>query len=185
MTLGELAAASAVAAIATLLIAGLSLAFFFGGAGSFWGPVNDVFSALSLLLLVPVMLAVLRLAPDDIGPWFAIVTLAAVAGALLGAIGQVLLVAGGISLQTSFVTGGIGIMPVLAWAIGLAVLVFTRDMLSVVAGWLLVGVLLSTVLLTVAGIALPWPATAAIGVLLLVLLSGWLAVMAGELRSAI
>lgn len=185
MTLGELAAASAVAAIATLLIAGLSLALFFGGAGSFWGPVNDVFSALSLLLLVPVMLAVLRLAPDDIGPWFAIVTLAAVAGALLGAIGQVLLVAGGISLQTSFVTGGIGIMPVLAWAIGLAVLVFTRDMLSVVAGWLLVGVLLSTVLLTVAGIALPWPATAAIGVLLLVLLSGWLAVMAGELRSAI
>jgi hypothetical protein len=185
MTLGNVAAASALAAIGALLVAGITIALFFGGAGDYWGPVNDVFSALALLLLVPVMLAVLRLAPDDIGPWFALITYAAIAGALLGAAGQVILVLGGISLQASFVTGGIGLMPILAWGIGLAVLVFSRDMLSVVVGWLLVGVLLSAVLLTVVSQFAPWPVIAAGGVITLALLIAWLATLSGELPTAI
>ena len=185
MTLGDLAAYCALGAIVTLVVAGITLALFFGGAGSYWGPVNDIFSALSLVLLLPVMLAVLRLAPDDIGPWFAIVTVAAIVGVLVGAAGQVLLVLGGIGLQASFVTGGVGIMPVLAWAIGLAVLIFTRDTLSVGVGWLLVGVLVSAAALTLISIIGWWPLTAAVSVVMLALLVGWLAAMAGELRAAI
>jgi len=185
MTLGDIAAYCALAAIAALVVAGITLALFFGGAGDYWGPVNDIFSALALLLLLPVMLSVLRLSPDDIGPWFAIVTYAAIAGVLIGAVGQVVLVLGGISLQTSFVTGGVGIMPVLAWAIGLAVLVFTRDMLSVTVGWLLAGALVSAALLTLSWTFLAWPITAATGVIMLVLLAAWLGVISGELRTAV
>lgn len=185
MTLGDIAAYSAQGAIAALVLAGITLALFFGGAGDVWGPVNDIFSALALVLLLPVMLAVLRLAPDDIGPWFAIITYAAIAGVLVGAAGQVILVLGGISLQASFVTGGVGIAPVLAWAIGLAVLVFTRDTLSVAAGWLLVGALVSAVLLTLSWTFLAWPVTAVMGVLMLLLLVGWLGVISGELRAAV
>lgn len=185
MTLGDLAAYSALGAVAALVVAGITLALFFGGAGDYWGPVNDISSALALLLLLPVMLAVLRLSPDDIGPWFAIVTYAAIAGVLIGAAGQVILVLGGISLQTSFVTGGVGIMPVLAWAIGLAVLVFTRDTLSVTVGWLLVGVLVSAGLLTLSWAFLAWPVTAAAGVVMIVLLASWLGAISAELRAAI
>lgn len=184
MTIGDVAAACAYAAVATLLISAVALALFFGGAGDFWGPVNDVFIALTLLLLLPVMLALLRLAPDDIGPWFAIVTIAAGLGVLLAAVGQVVLVLGGISLQTSFVTGGVGVMPIVAWMIGLAVLVFTRDMLSVTVGWLLVALLASVVVTTIASFG-PWPVTAAGAVLLTGLLCGWLLAIAGDLRAAI
>lgn len=185
MTLGDVAAGSALAAIGALLIAGVTIALFFGGAGDFWGPVNDLFTALALLLLVPVMLAVLRLAPDDIGPWFAIITYLAIAGVLVGAAGQIVLVLGGISLQASFVTGGIGLMPILAWAIGFAVLVFTRDMVSVVVGWLLVGVLVSAALLTVVSLFASWPVIAVAGVITLALLVAWLAALSGELAAAI
>ena len=185
MTLGDLAGWSALAAVATLLASGVTIALFFGGAGAFWGPLNDLFTALTMILLLPVMLAVLRLAPDDIGPWFAILTFAAVAGILLGAAGQLLLVAGGISLQASFVTGGVGIAPVIAWAMGLTVLILTRDMLSVITGWLLFGVLVSVALLALASFVAPWPMTAAAAVLLLGLLSAWLAVVSGEVRTAV
>jgi hypothetical protein len=185
MTIGEVAGVSAVAAIAAFILAAISIALFFGGAGSFWGPVNDVFAAVTVLLLIPVMVAVLRLAPDDIGPWFAIVSWAAVLGALVIAVVQVLLVVGVVSLATSFTVGGIGVVPILVWAVGLAYLVLARDMLPVEVGWLLAATLVIAGLLTVSSMVAPWPVTGVIGVLFVVAFVGWLAQLSSELRAAV
>jgi len=184
MTVGEVAAWSAIGAAVTLVISAVALALFFGGAGEFWGPINDILISVTLLLLVPVIVALWRLSPDDIGPWFGALCVAALAGALLGAMGQLLLVVGVVSLQASFVTGGVGIIPIVAWAVGLAVLVLTRDMLSTQVGWLLVGALVAAALLTGAAMAGPVWLTSAVGVLLVAVLTAWLVLMSAELRAA-
>lgn len=185
MTIGEVAGTSALGAIGAFILAAISIALFFGGAGSFWGPVNDVFAAVTVLLLIPVIVAVLRLAPDDIGPWFAIICWAAVLGALVIAVVQVLLVVGVVSLATSFTLGGLGIVPILAWAVGLAYLVLTRDMLSVEVGWLLGATLVMAGLLTASSMLAPWPVTGVVGVLFVLAFAGWLALLSGELRAAV
>ncbi len=185
MTLGDLAAGSTVAAAAAIMISAAALVLFFGGAGSFWGPVNDVFVACFLLLLLPTVVAVWRLSPDDIGPWFGILSAAAMAGILVAAIGQLLLVAGVISLDASYVTGGVGILPVLAWMVGLAVLVFAREMLGVEVGWSLIATLMLAGLLALSALALPTPATAVLAVLLTAALVAWLATLASAVRVAI
>ncbi len=185
MTLGDLAAWSTLAAAGALVISAIALALFFGGAGSFWGPVNDVFVALFLLLLLPAVVAVWRLSPDDIGPWFGILSGAAILGVLVAASGQLLLVAGVISLDASYVTGGVGILPGLAWMVGLAVLVFSRDLLGVEVGWSLIATLGLAGLLTLSALALPTPATAVLAVLLTAALVAWLATLASAVRVAI
>jgi hypothetical protein len=185
VTIGEVAGYGALAAIGSLLLSAVAIALFFGGAGDFWGPINDLFVSLTLILLIPVIVAVLRLAPDDIGPWFAVVCVAAIAGALLGAIGQVLLVVGVIDLQASFVTGGIGVAPILLWAAALAYLVFTRDMLSVLVGWTLLAILISAAAVTVTSMAGSWGLTTVLSVVMLAAFIAWLALLSSELRAAI
>lgn len=182
MVLGELAGWSALVAIPTLVASGIALALFFGGAGAFWGPVNDVLTALTLVALILPIVAVWRLAPDDMGPWFGALCALAIAGALLGAIGQLLLVAGVIDLATSFVTGGAGILPVVVWAVAVVALTLTRALLPVEVGWLLAASLVAAVLLTVSSLALPWIVTAIAGVILLGLLCGWLAALSAAVR---
>ena len=140
-TLYRLAGLSAVVAVVALIISGIALALFFGGAGEFWGPVNDVFIALTLLALILPMLAVDRLAGPSAGTWLRVVTVAAIAGAVLGAAGQLLLVAGVIDLETSFVTGGLGIVPVLVWFLALVILAFGPGTLPAAVGWLAAGTL--------------------------------------------
>ena len=56
------AGASAVVSIIALVISGVALALFFGGAGAFWGPVNDMFVVVTVLALILPILAVDRLA---------------------------------------------------------------------------------------------------------------------------
>ena len=46
------AGASAVVALIALVISGITLALFFGGAGAFWGPVNDMFIVVTVLALI-------------------------------------------------------------------------------------------------------------------------------------
>jgi len=138
-----------------------------------------------VLLLIPVIVATLRLAPDDIGPWFAIVCWAAVLGAIVIAVIQVLLVVGAVALETSFAVGGIGIVPILGWAVGLTFLVFARDMLPVEVGWLLAATLVIAGVLTVSSMLAPWPVTGVIGVLFVVAFVAWLARLAAELRAAV
>lgn len=184
MTLGDLAAWSTLAAIGALVVSAVALALFFGGAGAFWGPVNDVFVALFLFLLLPAVVAVWRLSPDDIGPWFGILSAAAMAGIAVAAVGQLLLVAGVIELRTSFLTGGVGVAPVLLWMAGLAVLVFAREITGVEVGWTLVAVLVLAVLAALSAVMLPVAATAIVSVLLTVALVAWLVALSSGVRLA-
>src|SRR5437660_352283 len=106
MALYPIAGVSALLAIPALLLSGLFLALFFGGRGAQFGPLNDFFVAINLFLLVPPALAIRTAVGGQAGAWFTIVTWLAIAGMVLAGVGQLLLIAGVISLQASFVTGG-------------------------------------------------------------------------------
>ncbi len=151
----RLAGSSTLLAIPVLLLSGLFLALFFGGRGEIYGSLNDLFSALSLLLLILPAIAVYVNTQAAAGSWLVAITSLAVAGMVVGAAGQVLLVTGVINLQTSFVTGGVGIVPVLAWAISIAVLSLGLRQLSASLGWLTITVLLLALFLTLAS-SLHW-----------------------------
>lgn len=183
MTLGEASGYGALAAAVTVVIAGVTLALFFGGAGAFWGPVNDVFVAITVLLLIPAIVAVTQLAPDDTRPWFTAVSVAAIGGAVVMAAGQLLLVAGVIGLNASFVTGGVGVLPFLVWMGALAWLVLARQAMDPAVGYLIVAVLASAAALTVSAAILPMPITTVTSVALLALLVAWMVVLSGELRT--
>jgi len=132
----RVAGVSAAVALVALVISAVALALFFGGAGQVFGPINDVFIAVALLALVLPILAVDRITGTQAGLWLRIVTVAAIAGVALAAIGQLLLVVGVIDLQTSYVAGGLGILPVLIWIVALAVLAIPLGVLPVWIGWL-------------------------------------------------
>ena len=87
------------AAVVTMIASMVAISLFFGGAGAFWGPVNDLFVVATVLLLLPAMAVLYRLAGGRAGTWFKILTVAAAAGVLLIAVGQLALVAGLITLD--------------------------------------------------------------------------------------
>ena len=71
---------AAAAATLSLLLAGVTIALFFGGAGQQYGPMNDVFTAVTLVLLILPVLAIRALVGDAAGPLFDAVSLLAVVG---------------------------------------------------------------------------------------------------------
>lgn len=165
---------SAILAIVALIVSGITIGLFFGGAGAFWGPVNDLAASVTLVLLLLPVIAIDRIAGPEAGSWLRIVSIAAICGITLAAAGQVLLVLGVIGLQSSFVTGGIGIVPVFAWLIAVAVLALGSGVLPVQVGWLAIGVIaLSAGLVLLASVA-TGPAVWVVSVALLVVLAGWL-----------
>jgi hypothetical protein len=172
---------SAQIAVVFLAAAAITIALFFGGAGQFWGPVNDAFDALLLLAIILPVLAVDRLAGPAAQPWIRIVTVAALAGLTLGAVGQILLVAGVIDLQTSFITGGLGIIPFYAWLVALAVLAFGPGVLPTSVGWLVLAIIALTVGLAVISTITMGPALWIACVALAVVLGVWLLTLGGEL----
>jgi len=180
-TLFRLGGYSALAAVPALALAGIFLALFFGGFGDRYGPLNDLFSALVLLLTIAPALAVSALLREHAGGWFGILTWLAIIGMLIGAVGQMALVLGGISLQTSFVTGGIGIMPVLLWFGTTAFIVLRGGQLPAIIGWLLVAALGLALLLTLASMRRLGIATWALSVGLLMALCGWYGALGLEL----
>jgi hypothetical protein len=168
------AGVSALVAIVGLIVSGITIALFFGGAGAFWGPVNDLATAVTLVALLLPVVAVDRLARSQAGTWLDVVTVAAIAGIVLAAVGQVLLVAGAIRLETSFVTGGAGIVPVFAWLVAVAVLALGPGVLPAHVGWLAIGVIvLSAGLMLIAGVAMG-PAVWVASVALLAVLIAWM-----------
>lgn len=169
-----LAGASALLAVPVLLLAGVFLALFFGGRGERFGALNDLFTAIGLLLLAAPAVAVYVVARDATGGWFFILTITAVAGMALAAIGQVLLVLRVIDLQTSFVTGGIGILPVLAWVGATVWLALSGHLLPAAVGWFGAATLASAALLTVASVVRLSSAVWPLSVVLLAALGGWL-----------
>ena len=96
------------------------------------------------------------------------------AGIGVGAVGQLLLVAGVISLQLSFVTGGLGILPVLAWVAALAVVALRDRALPPELGWMSVALLAFVGLEAVGSVALPETGLLITSIGLLLVLVGWL-----------
>ncbi|OGO59525.1 MAG: hypothetical protein A2V85_09320 [Chloroflexi bacterium RBG_16_72_14] len=166
---------SAIAAIVALIVSGITVALFFGGAGSYWGPVNDLATAVTLVALLLPVVAVDRLARLQAGIWLDVVTVAAIAGIVLAAVGQLLLVAGAIDLETSFVTGGVGIVPVFAWLAAVAILALGLGVLPAHVGWLALGVIVLSAGLTVIAGAGTGPTMWIAAVALLAVLAGWMA----------
>jgi hypothetical protein len=118
------------------VLSAIALALFFGGAGEFWGPVNDALIVVTAVALIPVAIAVARVVGSNGSPWVGIVTVAAIAGLVLMATGQTLLIAGRLSLDGSYVTGGLGLLPFLAWIGLVAVLSLASGVLPSTVGWL-------------------------------------------------
>lgn len=169
----RLAAPSAYLAVPVFLLAGVTIALFFA-RGEPFGTINDFFDAVALLLLVPPVLAVRSRVGDEAGGWLWPLTILTVLGLVVAAVGQLLLIARVIDLNGSYVTGGVGISPVLVWILALVWLSLGRHLMPASVGWFAVALLVSVVLVTIFASlkfdTLVWVATAA----LLISLLGWL-----------
>jgi hypothetical protein len=178
------AGASTVVALIALVISGITIALFFGGAGAFWGPVNDMFIVVTVLALILPILAVDRLAAESGVGWMRLVTIAAVGGSVLIAVGQLALVLGFLSLQSSFVTGGLGFIPIVVWLVALVVLTFGSGVLPSPIGWTAVAVLALIGLEALAGVvAATGPILWVASIALLAALVAWLWTLSSALLS--
>ena len=175
------AGASAVVALIALVISGITLALFFGGAGAFWGPVNDMFIVVTVLALILPMLAVDRLAAEAGIGWVRLVTIVAVLGAILIAIGQTALVLGFLSLQGSFVTGGLGFIPIVVWLVALVVLTFASGVLPSPVGGAAVVVLVLIGVEALVGSATYGPLLWIASIALLAAMVAWLWILSSTL----
>jgi hypothetical protein len=166
---------SGVVALVALVVAAVTIALFFGGVGQVFGPINDVFVAIMVIALILPILAVDRLAAGQAGLWLRIVSVGAITGAVLIAIGQLLLVIGVIDLETSFVTGGLGVIPVLIWIVALIVLAVPLNILPSSVGWLAGAAIALIVVGSVVTFATTGPIAWAAWIALGVILAVWLA----------
>lgn len=108
-------------------------------------------------------------------------TYLALAGMTFAASGQFLLLLGVISIGASFVTGGLGVTPLLAWIGALAWLSLVKDALPHSIGWLALAVLgLTVTLVAVSGLRLRATTWLSAG-LLLAVLSGWCGMVGAQL----
>lgn len=175
------AGAASVVALIALVIAGVALALFFGGAGAFWGPVNDLFTVVTVLALILPILAVDRMAAESGVGWMRFVSIVAILGAVLIAIGQTALVLGLLSLQGSFVTGGVGFIPIAVWIVALVVLAFGSGVLPASVGWTAAAVLALIGVEAIVGLATIGPLLWVTSIALLAALAAWLWVLASTL----
>ncbi len=171
---------SALAGLVALILAALTLALFFGGAGAAFGSLNDLLSAIALALLLLPILAVWILVRTDAGGWFSVVSLIALLGTVVAVAGQLALVAGLIGLEASFVTGGIGFVPILAWLVALAAVALRSEALPDLVGWLTVAVLAMIALTAAATTATTGLPVTLLSVVLVVVLAGWLVALAKD-----
>jgi hypothetical protein len=179
--LERLAGPSTWVALAAFVLSAIALALFFGGAGQFWGPVNDALIVVAVLAMIPAVLAVDRLAGDVGAPWTRIVTVAALAGIVLMATGQTLLIIGRLSLEGSYVTGGIGVIPFLAWIVLVALLALSGGVVPRSVGWLAVASLGAIVACSLLAAFTRGPVLWVATIGLVAVMSAWLAALAGAL----
>ena len=177
------AGASAVVSAIALVISGVALALFFGGAGAFWGPVNDMFLVVTVLALILPILAVDRLAAQQGVGWMRFVSIATILGVVVIAIGQTALVLGMLTLDGSYVTGSIGFIAIIVWLVALPVLAFGSGVLPSTVGWAALAVLLLIVVEAVVVMASMGPLVAIASVALLAALAVWLWTLSSTLLS--
>jgi hypothetical protein len=182
--LDRLAGPSTWVSLVALVLSAIALALFFGGAGQFWGPVNDAFIVVAVLALIPAVLAVDRIAGDHAAPWARILTVATIAGIVLMAVGQTLLILGRLSLDGSYVTGGIGVIPLIAWMVLVAVLALGSGVLPRTVGLLAAATVAAIVAEGVIATLTRGPALWVSSVGLVVVLVAWLASLASSFGSA-
>jgi hypothetical protein len=178
-TLYRLAGWSSAIAIVTLIISGIALAIFFS-IGEPWGSINDFFIVLTALALIPPMLAIDRIAGDS-AAWLRPVTILAIAGAVLIAVGQSLLIVRVIDLNASYVTGGVGVLPVLAWLVALVVLAFGTHGVAPAIGWTALAALGAIVVFSLIAVVTLGPVLWVASIVLLLAISAWMGAMSMDL----
>jgi hypothetical protein len=178
----RLAAPSAFLAVPVVFLAGVTLAIFFLGPGEPFGSLNDLFDAIALLLLIPPVLGIqARLGDAPVG-WLGPLSLLTILGLLVAAIGELLLIARVIDLGTSYITGGIGILPLLVWICALIWLSLGAHLLPEWLGWSGAAFLASAVVVIVFASLRFELATGITSVVLLVALLCWLVTLGVALR---
>ena len=178
-----LAAPSAFLAVPVVILAAITLAIFFLGPGEPFGSLNDLFDALALLLLIPPVVGIQARLGDEPGGWLGPLTVLTILGLLIAAAGQLLLIARVIDLGTSYVTGGLGILPLLVWICALIWLSLGAHLLPESLGWSAAAFLGSAVLVIIFALLRVAVAVGISSVVLLVALLGWLAALGLALRS--
>jgi hypothetical protein len=176
------AAVSAWLAIPALVLSVVFVAMFFSGAGGLYGSLNDLFVAVTAVLLILPARSLVDNTRSTGGRWFDVVTWTAIAGMALIAAGQILLIARLISLSASFVTGGVGIMPVLVWALVQCYLGLRYGVPSRPLGWSMLTVLLVAGLVSAVSAAGWQTATWILTAVLLAAISAYLAVLGRHLK---
>jgi hypothetical protein len=174
--LGSISALLAIPAVGAAMVFWV---LFWTGKGEAYGPLNDVAVAAALFLMIAPALAISGASPPDLA-WLPLLGWAAAAGMAIAGAGQLLLVARVIRLNMSFVTGGIGILPVLIWMVVLAYAGIVRGTPSTSIGWTAALVLVLIVPAAVTAraskrVALIWQS------LLVAALMVWLAALARHL----
>jgi len=177
----RLAGLSAIGALAALMISGAAVLVFFNGGDVIYGTINDVFVAITLVLLVLPVLAIRSIIGDEAGQWFDALTWAALAGFAVASVGQILLVVRAIDLQTSFVTGGVGILPSVVWAIAASILASRSSRIPHRIGWLLGAMLILSLVESIVASLDSNAATLGVSVALLLSMVAWLLSLAAEL----
>jgi hypothetical protein len=180
----RLASWSTWVSILTLVIAAIALAIFFAGPGEPFGSINDAAIAITLILLIPAVLAVDRLAGERFAPMVRIVTVAAIAGIVLVAVGQLLLIVRVITLEDSYITGGLGIVPVLVWFVLVAVVSLVGQLLPSTVGWLAIASLVLIVVTGAVAAVTMGPALWVACLALVAVLCAWLASLAFAFAAA-
>ena len=177
------AGASAVVSLIALVVSGVALALFFGGAGAFWGPVNDMFLVVTVLALILPILAVDRIAAGQGVGWMRLVTIVTLLGVVIIAVGQTALVLGLLTLDGSYVTGGIGFIAIMVWLVALAILSFGGGVLPPLVGWTAIAVLALIGVETLVVAVAMGPLVAVASIALLVALVAWLWSLSSTLLS--
>ena len=178
------AARALYASLLALLLSMVAISLFFAGAGGIFGPINDLLVVATVVLLIPAIIAVHQIARDAVGAWLPILTIVALAGIAIMAVGQLALVLGIIALEASFISGGIGVLMAIAWIAGLAVLSLRSHQLARPVGWWAVTLL---VLVVITSIGMPVlvldTATLSLvfGIPLVVGVAGWMVSLARDL----
>ena len=174
-TLYRIAGWSAALAVVTLIVSAIALAIFFQ-VGEPWGSINDGLIVVTALALIPAMVAIDRLAGGQ-AAWLRIVTVLAIAGAVLISVGQSLLIVRILSLEGSYVTGGIGLLPILVWLVALVVLAFGAGAIPASIGWTALASFVMIVAFSVVAMITMGPALWIAAVVLIGVLVAWLLAM--------